>query len=151
MATPWNSSPIRDQSSLEAVESKQKLRAHQLYRPMSSPIKLRCTEEYVLGSSSRDQLKNKSKEQREQRRQKRLENSREKATDFLGARDKEVELLREANNAEVDINQLIEEEEKNKRDLMVKAEQEEQYLEELELILAQEQAELELHLKDLSL
>lgn len=151
MSTPWNSSPIRSQPDLESVEGKQKLRAHQLYRPMSSPIKLRCTEDRVPGSSSRDHLKVKSKELREQRRQTRLENSREKVTDILGALDKEAELLREANVVEVDLDQLIEEEEKCKSDLFVKEEQEEQFVEELESILAQEQAELELLLKELSL
>lgn len=151
MAAPWNSSPIRDGSNLEAFEDKQKLRAQQLFRPMSSPIKLRITRDYVPGDSARVQQKNKSKEDRINRRQKRLENSREKVTDILDAQDTEAELLRQAKGLEADLDQLIEEEERNKSDQLISEEQEKQYLEELESILAQEEAELELLLQELSL
>lgn len=142
-----NSSPIRDSSYLEAAEDHQKTRAQNLYRPMSSPIKLDLAKE---SNSVRFQARAKCKEKREERRQKRLELSREKVSEFEGVAEEQQRLLREATTVEVDLELLLDEE-KAIAEQQLQDEEEQEYLEELEMILAQEQAELELHLENLAL
>lgn len=141
MTVPWNSSPVRDLATLEATEERQMARAQHLYRPMSSPLKQRTTSD----GNGQKAAKQRYKEFRDQKRQRRLELSREKLTEIQNSREEEEELLRQAVDAEVDIEYLIDVEARIKEEASA-AEAREQYeLEELELLLAQEQAELELH------
>lgn len=118
---------------------------------MSSPIQQKLTNEHPPETPLRNQAKQKLKEQREDRRQKQLELSREKVTDYECAQKDEEKLLRQASDVQVDLDQLIEEEERVLADREQSGRHDaggpsqEQYLEELELLLAQEEAELELH------
>ncbi|RKP32882.1 hypothetical protein METBISCDRAFT_21145 [Metschnikowia bicuspidata] len=108
---------------------------------MSSPLKQRTKSD----GNGREAAKQRYKEFRDQKRQRRLELSREKLTEIQNSREEEDELLRQAVDAEVDIEYLIDVEARRKEEATA-AEAREQYeLEELELLLAQEQAELELH------
>lgn len=156
MVSQWNSSPIRDTSYLEAAEDNQRARAQRLYKPMSSPVQQRSSQE---GSYSFQRMlaKSKVKDQREDRRQKRLELSREKVTDYESTQKDEEELLRQANETQIDLEQLIEEEEQERVERehskceAAELSNEERYLEELELLLAQEQDELELRFGEMAI
>lgn len=139
MTTSWNSSPIRESSYVDTASENQKLRAQRLYRPMSSPLQNRH------GYCARDVARLRGKEERENRRQQRLELSREKVTEVQLTKEDEERLRKEAMDAEVDVDRLVAQEEQ------FQEEQHQEYLEQLEQILAQEQAELELHFSDMQL
>lgn len=150
MKIAWNSSPIRESSYPETAEERQKARAQRLYRPMSSPVQRRTTRSEPGQNPTRERAKLEAKEKREDERQKRLDLSREKITDIETAAKHERELLRQAAREELYVELLIGEEESKKLEeqLSMKA-IEQQFLEELEALLAQEQAELELHFEDM--
>ncbi|GEQ66689.1 hypothetical protein JCM33374_g352 [Metschnikowia sp. JCM 33374] len=152
MVKPWHSSPTRENSSVDAIEERQRARAGRLYQPMSSPIK------EATQTGQRHRLREQMRHMREDIRQQRQELSREKTVhdEYYNARLKS--LQEQADALDTDLELLLEEE-KNIRESTeaVSAPDgvDQKYLEELEDeledFLAEEELELEAQLRDLQI
>lgn len=142
----FHSSPIRSQTALEEIEDLQKIRAAQLYQPMSSPLAKR-TDSYHVKSKGNQKHKQ-MEEIRRLHRQARLELGREKVSDTEDYNKQLLELKEQADTLEIDPNLLLDEE----FDEDQGGENYEEHLEDqLEDYLADAEFELEQQLKDLQI